>query len=186
MSRWPPDAAGRLKAAALKLFAERGFASVKGAEIAAEAGVSERTFFRHFRAKEDVLFEDYSGVREAMVELIAAPPQEVCAREIMQRLADFLSERFALHRDEHRFLNEVLAREPILKAREVVRDRDWANAIAEGFQRRGFSSLRAELLSAVIVATFRAAHRAWLNDQDPQTPASRFAEAIEILSMDLG
>lgn len=185
MSRWPSDAAGRLKAAALKLFAERGFASVKGAEIAVLAGVSERTFFRHFKAKEDVLFEDYSGVGDAMVELIVAAPQDMGVRELLQRLADLLSERFAAHREELRSLSEVIAREPKLRARELVRDHDWAGAIAKGFNQRGYPPARASLIAATLAATFRIAHDSWLADQDPQTPAQRFAEAIRELSADL-
>jgi AcrR family transcriptional regulator len=48
-----------LQRIAVDLFAERGFENVKVAEIAAEAGVSERTFYRHFPTKEAVLFQDY-------------------------------------------------------------------------------------------------------------------------------
>ena len=48
MGRWEPDSRGRLQEAALALFSEHGFDQTTAAEIAARAGVTERTFFRHF------------------------------------------------------------------------------------------------------------------------------------------
>ncbi|HVS86414.1 MAG TPA: TetR family transcriptional regulator, partial [Gaiellaceae bacterium] len=58
MARWEPDARGRLAQAALELFAERGFDGTTVADIAERAGLTERTFFRHFADKREVLFAD--------------------------------------------------------------------------------------------------------------------------------
>jgi len=55
MARWEPNATDRLCVAALKLFEERGFEQTTVAEIAARAGLTERTFFRHFTDKREVL-----------------------------------------------------------------------------------------------------------------------------------
>src|SRR4051794_29750710 len=64
MVRWEPNARGRLEKAALELYAERGFDATTVAEIAARAGLTERTFFRYFADKREVLF-DGSGALEA-------------------------------------------------------------------------------------------------------------------------
>ena len=56
MSRWEPNARGRLEQAALELFIERGFEQTTVAEIAQRAGLTERTFFRYFADKREVLF----------------------------------------------------------------------------------------------------------------------------------
>jgi len=53
MGRWEPDSRGRLQEAALALYSERGFDQTTAAEIAARAGVTERTFFRHFADKRE-------------------------------------------------------------------------------------------------------------------------------------
>jgi len=58
MVRWEPDAAGRLRKAAVELFAERGVEATTVAAIADRAGVTERTFFRYFTDKREVLFSD--------------------------------------------------------------------------------------------------------------------------------
>ena len=56
MGRWEPNARGRLMEAALELYGERGFEQTTVAEIAQRAGLTERTFFRHFADKREVLF----------------------------------------------------------------------------------------------------------------------------------
>ncbi len=56
MGRWQPDSRGRLQEAALALYSERGFDQTTAAQIAERAGVTERTFFRHFADKREVIF----------------------------------------------------------------------------------------------------------------------------------
>lgn len=57
MSRWEPDARGRLLDAAVELFAERGYDATTAAEIAARAGLTKTTLFRHFADKREILFQ---------------------------------------------------------------------------------------------------------------------------------
>src|SRR5246127_5304137 len=63
-----------LRQAALKSFARKGFANVTVTELAAEAGVTERTFFRHFPTKEAVLFQDYETQLEWLAEALDQRP----------------------------------------------------------------------------------------------------------------
>ena len=63
-----------LRQAALRCFACRGFANVTVTELAREAGVTERTFFRHFPTKEAVLFQDYETQLEWLAEALAQRP----------------------------------------------------------------------------------------------------------------
>ena len=48
MGRWEPDSRRRLEEAAMALYGEKGFDTTSVAEIAERAGLTERTFFRHF------------------------------------------------------------------------------------------------------------------------------------------
>src|SRR6202021_2960220 len=75
MSRWEPDARGRLERAALELYGERGFEQTTVAEIAARAGLTERTFFRHFADKREVLFAGADALREQLVGTVAEAPK---------------------------------------------------------------------------------------------------------------
>ena len=63
-----------LRQAALKSFARKGFANVTVTALAREAGVTERTFFRHFPTKEAVLFQDYETQLEWLAEALAQRP----------------------------------------------------------------------------------------------------------------
>src|SRR5277367_3609988 len=74
VTRWEPNAAGRLAQAAMELYSERGFEQTTVAEIAARAGLTERTFFRHFADKREVLFAGADGLRDLMVRAVAEAP----------------------------------------------------------------------------------------------------------------
>jgi AcrR family transcriptional regulator len=71
MGRWEPDSRGRLQEAALALYSERGFDQTTAAEIAARAGVTERTFFRHFTDKREVLFGGSKLLQERILSGVA-------------------------------------------------------------------------------------------------------------------
>src|SRR5579875_2678878 len=74
MGRWRPGSHGRLEQAALALYAERGFDETTVAEIAARAGLTERTFFRHFADKREVLFGGSGELEKRMVAAVAGAP----------------------------------------------------------------------------------------------------------------
>jgi AcrR family transcriptional regulator len=77
MTRWEPNGRGRLELAALALYGERGFENTTVAEIAARAGLTERTFFRHFADKREVLFSGADALQELLVSNVAAAPESV-------------------------------------------------------------------------------------------------------------
>ena len=56
MARWQPNARGRLRQAALELYGEHGFDQTTVAQIAERAGLTERTFYRHFADKREIVF----------------------------------------------------------------------------------------------------------------------------------
>src|SRR5215469_763680 len=74
MGRWEPNARGRLAAVALALYAEHGFEQTTVAQIAARAGLTERTFFRHFADKREVLFYGSDMARNLVARTVADAP----------------------------------------------------------------------------------------------------------------
>src|SRR3954449_4204979 len=76
MARWQPDARSRLAAAALDLYDERGFEGTTVAEIAERAGLTKRTFFRHYADKREVLFAGGDAFQQMFVDALAAAPAD--------------------------------------------------------------------------------------------------------------
>src|ERR1700678_3863149 len=74
MGRWQPDSRGRLQEAALALYSERGFDQTTAAQIAERAGLTERTLFRHFADKREVLFGGSALLKERIVAGVAEAP----------------------------------------------------------------------------------------------------------------
>src|SRR5664279_6015043 len=83
MGRWAPDARGRLERAAMELYGERGFESTTVAEIAERAGLTERTFFRHFADKREVLFSGGAALQEFLVGMVDAAPSSLAPIEAL-------------------------------------------------------------------------------------------------------
>lgn len=185
MGRWPPDSAQRLKAAALELFAERGFSHVTSAEIAKRIGMSERTFFRHFKTKEDVLFEDYSDARLALQAFIGQQPADTAMHDLMRAIAGFFESRFEPRRPEHQRMAAVVAGEPVLRRRMLLYEHDWVVAIAKALEARGFPPDRAQLLAATTAATFRIAYDDWVARPAGPGLGARFDALVSALGQDL-
>src|ERR1017187_4707792 len=97
MSRWEPDARGRLERAALELYRERGFEQTTVAEIAKRAGLTERTFFRYFADKREVLFAGAGQLQEFLVSALASTPESAAPIDAiaaaLQAAAAVLQER---------------------------------------------------------------------------------------------
>ena len=74
MGRWKPDSRGRLHEAALALYSERGFDQTTAAQIAEQAGLTERTFFRYFADKREVLFGGSALLQERIVAGVVDAP----------------------------------------------------------------------------------------------------------------
>src|SRR5579859_8016110 len=121
VTRWEPNAAGRLAQAALELYSERGFEQTTVAEIAARAGLTERTFFRHYADKREVLFSGSAMLQDLLVKAVAdapgsAAPMDAVAAAI-EAAGDLLQER----RDFARHRQAIIAANPELKERELIK-----------------------------------------------------------------
>ena len=81
MGRWEPDSRQRLEQAALELYAERGFDDTTVAQIAERAGLTERTFFRHFEDKREMLFGGAGALQDLLVGAVADAPAEASPLE---------------------------------------------------------------------------------------------------------
>lgn len=163
MARWEPGTRDRLREAALELFARKGFEETTTAEIAAAAGVTERTFFRNFADKRDVLFasqEDY--VQRFLTGIAAAPagaaPLELVAAGLEGGSAFFTDEL----RPHSRKRQTVIEANPALKERELLKGRRLAAALGEALRTRGVPEPAATLAGETGASVFHVAFGQWI------------------------
>jgi AcrR family transcriptional regulator len=161
MSRWEPDARGRLERAALELYGERGFEQTTVAEIAMRAGLTERTFFRHFADKREVLFAGAGALQDLLVSTLdstpdsAAPIDAVAAA--LQAAGALLQER----REYARQRQAVIAANAELQERELIKLASLASALAGTLRRRGVPDPAASLAAEAGIAVFKIAFERW-------------------------
>jgi AcrR family transcriptional regulator len=167
MPRSGADARRRLQQAALELFRERGYEATTTAEIAARAGVTERTFFRHFPDKREALFDGEDAFRAALAEAVLAAP--VGATPMDALLVAFRSVERVI--ENNRPLTEprqaVIAQTPALQERVLTKTAGLTDALSEALSRRGVEPALAGLAAQVGMAAFAYATRAWFYDPAP-------------------
>lgn len=172
MGRWEPDSRGRLQEAALALFAERGFDQATAADIAARAGVTERTFFRHFADKREVLFGGSELLRQRIVEGVAGAP---AGQSPLDAVASGLHAAAVLLGEGRRDLaaqrQAVIGANPELRERELAKLAGYADAVAATLRERGAATLTATLAAEAGMSVFRAAFERWVRGADgPDLP----------------
>jgi AcrR family transcriptional regulator len=94
MSRWKPDAKGRLVTAAIELFAEQGYEATTVAEIAERAGLTKRTFFRYFSDKREVLFSGSQELQRLWLEGVSGAPADATQLAVVAAGLDPVAEMF--------------------------------------------------------------------------------------------
>ncbi len=166
VSRWEPGTADRLRVAALRLFAKRGYSATTAADIAAEAGVTERTFFRHFTDKEEVLFDDDArletliliGMRSHLGDDHSTKGAFEAALGGMRALAaDFDGDRAS-----HRARARVLAQVPALLGRQLLKQERWTSSVRSALVAGGVDRQAAAVGVELAAVSMRLAYSEWL------------------------
>jgi AcrR family transcriptional regulator len=179
MSRWEPNARGRIERAALDLYRERGFDQTTVAEIAERAGLTERTFFRYFADKREVLFWGQDRLREIYVSTIASAPASAAPIDAvaaaLEAVVPVFRERYALARQRQ----AVIDANPGLQEREMLKRAALAAAMAGALRRRGVPDPVASLAAEVGVIAFKTAFARWVSAPDEQDLARLIRESFD-------
>src|ERR1700761_3851075 len=130
MGRWEPNARGRLEQAAMELYVERGFEQTTVAEIARRAGLTERTFFRHFADKREVLFAGAGDLQDGMVAAVAQAPSALSPLDAVADGLRAAGDLFA-PREAARQRQAILDANPDLRERELIKLATLSAALAE-------------------------------------------------------
>ena len=170
MTQQGPDARARLQQAAVELFREHGFDRTTAAEIAARAGVTERTFFRYFADKREVLFDGQGVLVDALTASIADAPLGVGPIDTLFRafrsVVPLLENNHPFAKPRH----QVISATPALRERELTKLEALSDALASALRARDVSDLQADLAARTGVAAFARATISWLEDEGEGLP----------------
>ncbi|MCX5396782.1 TetR family transcriptional regulator [Streptomyces sp. NBC_00102] len=162
MGRWEPNARGRLEQAAMELYGERGFDQTTAAQIAARAGLTERTFFRHYADKREVLFGGAHLLEEAFVDALADTPATAAPMDAMASALESVAAFFA---DRHAFARQrqaVIASSAELRERELIKLAKLAAALSVTLRERGVPEPAASLTAEAGIAVFKVGFARWV------------------------
>ena len=164
MGRWEPDARGRLERAALALYGERGFEQSTVAEIAGRAGLTERTFFRYFADKREVLFWGAGALQETLVSIVADAPDSAAPLDAVAKALEAAGAALQERRESARQRQSVIDANEELRERELIKLRSLASALGGALRRRGVREPAASLAAEAGIAVFKIAFDLWIND----------------------
>ena len=161
MVRWEPNARGRLEQAALELYVERGFDQTTVAEIARRAGLTERTFFRHFADKREVLFAGAVGLQEFLVRTLASTPDSAAPIDAVAAAFEAAGALLQERRDYAWQRQAVIAANAELQERELIKLAALASAMTDTLRQRGVTDPAASLAAEAGIAVFKIAFERW-------------------------
>ncbi|WFR66982.1 TetR/AcrR family transcriptional regulator [Curtobacterium flaccumfaciens] len=183
MVRWQPGTRERLQATALQLFASQGYDETTVAEIAAAAEVTERTFFRHFADKREVLFagqDDFLGMFTGPIEAapVETPPFELVRLALDAGGAFFPDER----RPWSRTRQGIIDAHPALGERELGKLATLKVRLGEVFRDRGVPEPAATMAAETAVTVFHLSFAQWIADGEARSFAAIAAERLDALT----
>ena len=162
MTRWEPDALGRLEKAALDLFIEQGFEKTTVEDIATRAGVTKRTFFRYFTDKREVLFRGGDAFQRLFVDSLEAAPDSATPLEMVAASLDSVAADFRDRRDATSRRQLAITANVELRERELVKFASVSSAIAKVLRTRATPEPTASVLAELTIAVFRTAFEQWV------------------------
>ena len=177
---------------AMRLFVTRGFDRVTVAEVAQEAGVSEKTVFNYFPSKEDLFFDEVPERLRMLADGIRDRPVEETVLHALRRMQ--LSEVPRLTSPGFAYFARTLEESPALLAREVDVMARFVQTIAELLEEEGLPERDARIAASLLVGVhrqfFRAARRMALTGKHGPAAVrqlkSDIARAYELLEGGLG
>jgi AcrR family transcriptional regulator len=181
MGRWEPNARGRLAQAALRLYAEQGFEQTTVAEIARLAGLTERTFFRHFADKREVLFYGTEMATDLLARAVADAPASATPMDAVGAALQAVGAVLQEDPERVRLRDAVVSANAELRERELTKLAAFAAVVAGALRDRGFPEPAASLAAETGIAVFKVAFVRWIGDPGQPDLPGLLRESLEEL-----
>jgi AcrR family transcriptional regulator len=166
MSQWEPNARDRLEEAALHLFQKQGFDRTSVMEIAERAGLTERTFFRYFPDKREVLFGLQDNLLSTSVLAIEGAPGSTTPFKIIMAALEVLVPKFQERRAIILLRQSVIAGNIALQERDLLKQAIFIQGMADALKARGIRDTAATLAANAGGLVFKTAYARWVAEPD--------------------
>ena len=171
----------------MELYGERGFEQTTVAEIAARAGLTERTFFRHFADKREVLFWGAAALQELFVSTAAGAPESAAPIDAVAAALAAAGALLQERRDGARQRQAIIVANAELQERELIKMATLAAALADTLRQRGVSDPAASLAAEAGIAVFKIAFERWVADPaQPDLPQLMQESLTELRAVTAG
>ncbi len=148
----------------MALYRERGFEKTTVEDIAARAGLTERTFFRYFADKREVLFWGAKPLQDLLVDGVASAPAKATPIDAVAQSLVAVAAGFEERRDFSRQRQALITAHAELMERELAKLASLGAAIAATLRRRGVPEPAATLAAETGITVFKLAFEHWLRD----------------------
>ena len=165
----------------MELYWERGFESTTVAEIADRAGVTERTFFRHFADKREVLFGGSASHQELLVEQLVGVPDDAAPIDAVTAALEAVSAVIQEHGEWAQRRYAVISANAELRERELVKMASFVSAMAEALRRRGVKEPAARLTAEAGIAAYKVAYERWVQQPKKRNLPRLVRESLQQL-----
>lgn len=165
----------------MELYAERGFETTTVAEIAERAGLTERTFFRHFADKREVLFSGSANLQELLTERVTAAPGSAGPMEAVRGALEAAGAVIQERGEWAKKRQEVIAANAELRERELIKLASMASTLADALRRRGVKDPVAGLTAEAGIAAFKVAFERWVQEPTKRNLPRLIRQSIDQL-----
>jgi AcrR family transcriptional regulator len=167
----------------MHLYVERGFEQTTVAEIAGRAGVTARTFFRHFADKREVLFAGSAALQDMLVGALEAAPESASPMQAVSAALDAAAEALGQNHEHSRLRQSVITANAELRERELIKFAAMSGALAEGLRRRGVPEPDASLAAEAGIVVLRVGFEQWVREPDGPGLAETMRAAYDRLTV---
>ena len=152
----------------MQLYQEQGFDQTTVAEIAARAGLTERTFFRHFADKREVLFYGTEMARDLLARAVADAPASAAPMDAVGAALEAFGAMIAENAERARLRDAVISANAELRERELIKLAAFAATVADALRERGVPDPAASLAAETGLAVFKVAFARWIREPSQQ------------------
>jgi AcrR family transcriptional regulator len=175
----------------MELYGERGFDQTTVTQIAERAGLTERTFFRHFADKREVLFAGSTQLQDLLVDTVTDAPASVTPIDALAAGIDAIGAVLQESRGRAfaRERQSIVTASAELRERELNKMSSLASALADTLRKRDVAEPAASLLGEIGIAVFRISFERWVSgprDQDLRALMRESLEEVRSLTADAG